>query len=64
MGIPLDSDFRNGALVELYVSFSRQTFIAIDEIQKYSTKAEAILTKQKVIQLSNENQLYIKDWRS
>lgn len=51
-------------LVELYVSFSRQTFIAIDEIQKYGTKAEAILTKQKVIQLSNENQLYIKDWRS
>ena len=51
-------------LVELYVSFSRQTFIAIDEIQKYGTKAEAILTKQKVIELSHENQLYIKDWRS
>ncbi|NVO56027.1 DUF2326 domain-containing protein [Rhodobacteraceae bacterium B1Z28] len=51
-------------LVELYVSFNRQTFIAIDEIQKYGAKAEAILTKQKVIQLSNENQLYIKDWRS
>lgn len=51
-------------LVELYGSFRRQTFIAIDEIQKYGTEAEAILKKQKVIQLSNENQLYIKDWRS
>ncbi len=51
-------------LVELYVSFNRQIFIAIDEIQKYGTKAEEILEKHKVIQLSNENQLYIKDWRS
>ncbi|MCP4182669.1 MAG: DUF2326 domain-containing protein [Hyphomicrobiales bacterium] len=51
-------------LVELYVSFNRQTFIAIDEVQKYGAQAEAILTRQKVIQLSNENQLYEKDWRS
>ncbi len=51
-------------LVDLYDSFRRQTFIAIDEIQKYGPEAEAILKKRKVIQLSSENQLYIKDWRS
>jgi len=50
-------------LIELYMSFNRQAFIAIDEIQKYGTKSETILKKQKVIELSNENQLYIKDWR-
>lgn len=51
-------------LVELYASFNCQTFIAIDEIQKYGKKAETLLIEQKVIQLSNNNQLYIKDWRS
>ncbi|WP_026480210.1 DUF2326 domain-containing protein [Ahrensia sp. 13_GOM-1096m] len=50
-------------LIELYVSFNRQTFIAIDEIHKYGTKAETILKEHKVIELSNENQLYIEDWR-
>lgn len=52
------------SLVELYVTFRRQTFIAIDEVQKYGFKAEQILTTKKVIQLSDENQLYVKDWRS
>lgn len=50
-------------LIEIYISFNRQTFIAIDEIQKYGTKAETILKEHKVIELSNENQLYTKDWR-
>jgi hypothetical protein len=51
-------------LVKLYCSFNRQTFIAIDEIQKYGVDAEGILRKQGVIQLTKENQLYIKDWRA
>ena len=50
-------------MVDLYLSLGKQSFIAIDEIQKYGKDAEAILYKNKVIQLSNEKVLYIKDWR-
>jgi len=41
----------------------KETFIAIDEIQKYGAGAEIKLKEHKVIELDNENVLYIKDWR-
>ncbi len=50
-------------LVDLYESIGKQSFIAIDEVNKYGKKAEEKLLKQKVMQLTNSNVLYIKDWR-
>jgi len=50
-------------LIALYESTGKQTFIAIDEIEKYGQAAELKLKDKKVIKLDNENVLYIKDWR-
>ena len=50
-------------LIDLYEEMGKQTFIAIDEIQKYGAGAEIKLKEHKVIELDNENVLYIKDWR-
>lgn len=50
-------------LVRLYATIQKQSFIAIDEIQKYGPAAAEILKKQSVIQLSDNAVLYIKDWR-
>lgn len=50
-------------LVGLYAKIQKQSFIALDEIQKYGPAAALILKKQSVIQLSDDAVLYIKDWR-
>lgn len=50
-------------LIDLYESTGKQTFIAIDEIEKYGKEAENKLTERKVVKLDNNNVLYIKDWR-
>ncbi|WP_454061985.1 DUF2326 domain-containing protein [Candidatus Nitrospira salsa] len=50
-------------LVNLYESIGKQSFIAIDEVNKYGTKAAKKLLKQKAIQVTNSEVLYIKDWR-
>ncbi|MDG5813803.1 DUF2326 domain-containing protein [Chitinispirillales bacterium ANBcel5] len=50
-------------LIKLYESTGKQTFIAIDEIEKYGDVAEKKLKAKKVIQLDNNKVLYIKDWR-
>jgi hypothetical protein len=50
-------------LVDLYGITGKQTFIAIDEIEKYGDVAEGKLKAKKVIQLDNNKVLYIKDWR-
>lgn len=50
-------------LIDLYESTGKQTFIAIDEIEKYGDAAEKKLKGKKVIQLNDNNVLYIKDWR-
>ena len=50
-------------LVPIYTSNPKQTFIAIDEIQKYGNTAQKILLENKAIQLSDDNLLYVKDWR-
>ena len=50
-------------LIELYKALDKQVFIALDEIEKYGSKAEKVLVKDKVLSLDNENVLYIKDWR-
>jgi len=50
-------------LLDIYVAASRQTFIAIDEIHKYGQESAKILQERTVAQLSDDNVLYIKDWR-
>lgn len=50
-------------LVGLYANIQKQSFIALDEIQKYGPAAAQTLQKQSVIQLSDHAVLYIKDWR-
>ena len=50
-------------LVRLYATIQKQSFIALDEIQKYGPAAAEILKRQSVIQLSDNAVLYIKDWR-
>lgn len=51
-------------LFEIYLAIGKQSFVAIDEIEKYGKKAAALLQKNSVIQLDNKNLLYTKDWRA
>lgn len=51
-------------LINLYAKIEKQSFIALDEIQKYGSAAATALKKQSVIQLSDHAVLYAKDWRS
>jgi hypothetical protein len=51
-------------LLSIYRQTSKQSFIAIDEIEKYGAAAAALLRERSAIQLGNENVLYIKDWRA
>lgn len=50
-------------LIDIYVQSEKQSFIALDEIQKYGERAVQILRDHCVIQLSDQAVLYIKDWR-
>lgn len=50
-------------LIQLYAKIQKQSFIALDEIQKYGSAAAQTLQKQSVIQLSDHAVLYTKDWR-
>jgi hypothetical protein len=50
-------------LVGLYAESQKQSFIALDEIQKYGPTAARTLQRQSVIQLSDRAVLYVKDWR-
>ncbi|UZW61170.1 DUF2326 domain-containing protein [Lysobacter enzymogenes] len=51
-------------LFSIYDSNVKQSFIAIDEIQKYGAEVAAFLRAKSVIQLNDKNVLYVKDWRS
>ena len=50
-------------LINVYSRFSKQSFVAIDEIKKYGKVAAQALTDKSVIKLSDSRVLYIKDWR-
>lgn len=50
-------------LVKLYILLGKQSFISIDEIKKYGEDAEELLLSNKVVELSDNNVLFIKDWR-
>ena len=63
---PLFKNVENQAIAKFikeYIRYEKQTFIALDEIKKYGTEAAEILTQHSVIQLTNEEVLFTKDWR-
>ncbi len=50
-------------LFKLYVTTTKQSFVAIDEIEKYGEETILLLQSKCVLQLSNDEVLFIKDWR-
>lgn len=50
-------------LINEYSGFSKQSFVAIDEIEKYGRVAAQALYDKRVIELSDNRVLYTKDWR-
>jgi uncharacterized protein YydD (DUF2326 family) len=50
-------------LFKLYAATGKQSFVAIDEIEKYGMETIRLLKSRCVLQLSNEEVLFIKDWR-
>ncbi|WP_348622317.1 DUF2326 domain-containing protein [Paenibacillus polymyxa] len=51
-------------IIELYDEQRKQTFISIDELNKYSSTTQEILITHSVIQLSKDKLLFDKDWRA
>ncbi len=63
----LFKNIENSAVTELikrYNKTAKQSFIAIDEINKYGKEAIKALQEQSIIRLTENSMLYIKDWRS
>lgn len=50
-------------LIQIYINSAKQSFIALDEIEKYGMDTSALLRDRSVIQLDNQHVLYVKDWR-
>ncbi|BCZ48466.1 hypothetical protein psyc5s11_45330 [Clostridium gelidum] len=64
--LPLLKNIENQALeniVELYSKRNKQIFIAIDKINSYSYNTESIIRKYKVLELSKDKLLFIKNWK-
>lgn len=55
------SAFEN--LVNIYNSFGKQSFISIDEINRFSTETVALLEEKSIVRLSETNTLFIKNWK-
>lgn len=50
-------------IVRIYGEIGKQVFIAIDEVDKYGSEAADFLRQRAVMQLSDKEVLFIKDWR-
>ncbi|MDR6158630.1 hypothetical protein QF023_002146 [Chryseobacterium sp. SLBN-27] len=50
-------------IVKFYSTFKKQIFISIDGTNRYSENVQVILNKNTCIKLSDNNQLFVKDWR-
>lgn len=50
-------------LFNLYAATRKQSFVAIDEIEKYGVDTIRLLKARCVLQLSNDEVLFTKDWR-
>lgn len=51
-------------LIRFYAEFEKQSFIAIDEADKYGSDAADLLRKNSVVLLSDDALLYDTDWRT
>lgn len=51
-------------LLPVYQRIQKQSFIAIDEADKYGPQTASLLRQLSVIQLDNVNLLFTKDWRA
>jgi len=51
-------------LLPVYMSTAKQSFIALDEINKYGDETVKLLQQQMVLQLDDASVLYVKDWRN
>lgn len=64
--LPLLKNIENSALeniIELYSNNKKQIFIAIDKIHSYKTDTADLITKHKVLDLSKDKLLFIKNWK-
>jgi len=64
---PLFKNIENDSLGRIFTVHSmseKQTFIAIDEKDKYGETAAAILSTNTIVKLDRDCLLYTKDWRS
>lgn len=50
-------------LFRVYQAMDKQSFVSIDEIEKYGSETAALLRRQSVINLDTLNVLFVKDWR-
>lgn len=50
-------------LFKIYIDNKKQSFVSIDEINKYGLETSSLLRDRSVITLDNDNVLYVKDWR-
>lgn len=50
-------------LVKIYNSFTKQIFISVDEISRFSQESRDVLNDKKIIALDKDNTLFIKNWK-
>lgn len=65
--LPLLKNIENAALeniISIYSRSTKQIFIAIDKLSSYDEKAAHIINEHKVLQLSKDKLLFIKNWKS
>lgn len=65
--LPLLKNIENAALeniISIYSRSTKQIFIAIDKLNSYDEKAAHIINEHKVLQLSKDKLLFIKNWKS
>lgn len=65
--LPLLKNIENAALeniISIYSRSAKQIFIAIDKLSSYDEKAAHIINEHKVLQLSKDKLLFIKNWKS
>ncbi|WP_100489202.1 DUF2326 domain-containing protein [Sporolactobacillus pectinivorans] len=64
--LPLLKNIENPAfenIVKLYNESEKQIFIAIDKINSYNPETAQTITKNRVLQLSKDKLLFIKNWK-
>ncbi len=49
-------------IIEIYNGEKKQCFIAIDEVNKFTDECQSLLYAKKVINLSDKDTLFVKDW--